>query len=65
MSVDLCDFGHLYVYGAEKSTKTIGKYLVQEFGLESHKGQEGYESWDEDYALYLRDYTEMTAQQEG
>ena len=65
LSVDLFDFGHLNVYGAEKSTKTIGKYLVQEFGLESHKGQEGYESWDEDYALYLRDYTEMTAQQEG
>ena len=64
MTEDLCDTGHLNVYGAEKCTKTIGQYLSQELGLKSHKGEIGYESWDADYTLYLKDLEEMIAKQE-
>ncbi|HIR14600.1 MAG TPA: hypothetical protein IAB31_11835 [Candidatus Choladousia intestinavium] len=64
LTEDLCDTGHLNVYGAEKCTKTIGQYLSQELGLKSHKGEIGYESWDADYTLYLKDLEAMIAKQE-
>ncbi len=64
LATDLSDEAHLNVFGAEKCTKAVGKFLAEELGLESHKGEEGYASWDQDYEQYAADYETMVANQQ-
>jgi hypothetical protein len=53
---DTSDGGdHLNLYGAEKVSKYIGKYLVDNYNLSSHKNDEKYSSWTNDYNKYLED----------
>lgn len=51
--VDTPDGGnHLNVLGAQKLTDALGEYLTAHYALEDHRGQPGYEEWDEDSARY-------------
>ena len=51
--VDTPDGGsHLNVLGAQKLTDGLGEYLTAHYALEDHRGQPGYEEWDEDCAQY-------------
>ena len=51
--VDTPDGGnHLNVLGAQKLTDGLGEYLTAHYALEDHRGQPGYEEWDEDSAKY-------------
>ena len=45
---------HLNASGARKVTAYLGQYLRDEFGLPDHRGEAGYESWEND----LREYYE-------
>lgn len=45
-SRDFADSGHVNVLGAEKYTKFLGSYLVENYGLSDHRA-EGDTSWNE------------------
>lgn len=47
---DCSDSYHLNAYGAEKLSRWIGTYLVNERGIPTHQGQDGYDYWIQDYA---------------
>lgn len=49
---DFRDYEHLNNYGADKMTRHLGDFLSENYDMEDHRGQKGYESW-EDNALYL------------
>jgi len=44
---DFDDALHVNALGAEKYTRYITDYLKENFDLEDHRGQSGYEAWDE------------------
>lgn len=43
---------HLNVLGAQKLTGALGTYLTENYDLEDHRGQPGFESWDKDAGTY-------------
>ena len=43
---------HLNVYGAEKVSTYIGKYISEKYKLENHKDDENYSNWNEDLQKY-------------
>ena len=57
---DFYDNGdHLNVFGAEHITDYLGKYLSKEYGLEDHRGDPDYQSWDEMLAKYEQEVIDM------
>jgi len=52
-SSDFYDKKHLNVYGMEKSTKWLSEYLIENYDLTDHRGDEKYADWNEAYELYL------------
>lgn len=50
--IDMYDFGHVNASGGKKWTSALGAYMVEQFGLASHKGEAGFEGWDADFAAY-------------
>ncbi len=52
---DLNDTGHLNALGAKKVTDYLGNWLVATGDLEDHRGQAGYEYYDECAARYAED----------
>ena len=53
---------HLNVLGAQKLTAALGTYLTGHYALEDHRGQSGFESWDQDAAAYTQSMTDALAQ---
>lgn len=52
-NTDTCDGGiHLNIYGAEKLTSYLGKYLTQNYTFEDHRQDEEYKQWIEDTEKY-------------
>ena len=56
-SCDLNDESHLNYWGSSKVSRYIGEYLVGQ-GIQDRRGQEGYESWDEN-VLAIKEYVEQ------
>ncbi|MDO4321662.1 MAG: hypothetical protein Q4C61_03965 [Lachnospiraceae bacterium] len=59
VAVDFQDKSHTNVNGSWKFTKVFGKYLIDEYGLEDHRGEEAYEQWDKQTQKYyelIKDY---------
>ncbi|HIR75785.1 MAG TPA: hypothetical protein IAB97_02590 [Candidatus Choladousia intestinipullorum] len=54
-STDFRDKTHLNTNGAVKLTHHLGGWLKENYGLEGHKGEAAYESWDSDLVLYDRE----------
>lgn len=55
-SVDYYDVGnHANIYGAEKCTDFLAKFLLENYDLPDHRGEENYQSWDEAYELWLNE----------
>lgn len=50
---DFYDSAHLNYSGACKYTEYMGEYLQKNYLLENHKGESGYECWDEDLLEYI------------
>lgn len=56
-SIDMEDDSHLNSSGAQKTTKFLGNYLVQQYSMEDHRQDINYSSWADDSIKYsmLRD----------
>lgn len=57
--VDFYDGKHLNPLGGMKTTDFIGKYLLAECGINSHKGEDVEEYWQDDYRYYCQYKTEL------
>ncbi len=47
-SKDFLDYSHLNTSGAIKVTRTLARYLRENYDLQDHRGDEAYASWDAD-----------------
>ena len=52
LDIDCLDNNHLNASGARKITDFIGKYLVENHGLEDKREDTDYKSWNENYERY-------------
>lgn len=53
---DTSDGGdHLNLYGSEKVSLYLGKYLTDNYNLPDHRNEEKYNYWNEDYEVYLKE----------
>lgn len=46
---------HLNIIGAGKVSKHLGGYLQEKFSIEDKRGQEIYDGWNQDYAVYTHE----------
>lgn len=53
-SNDYYDRTHLNIYGAEKLSLNIGKFIDDLYDLPDYRGEAGFEQWDIDYLKYLQ-----------
>ena len=51
---------HLNVYGAEKVTGYLGRYLAEHYSLEDHRADEAYAKWNELAEKYEKELEERT-----
>lgn len=49
---DYWNAGHFNIYGAEKITRVVGKYLQDTYHLEDRREDEAYASWNEDLRIW-------------
>lgn len=56
-NMDFYNVNHVNVFGAEKYTAFLEEYIDSKYDLPNHKGEEGYDSWDEDYARFKEEET--------
>lgn len=47
---------HLNVYGAEKTSIYLGNYLIENYGIQNHRGEEEYQSWNGCYDQYVESF---------
>lgn len=60
-AVDFHDDSHLNYWGSAKFSNYLGYFLVNDMGLTSKKGQEGYESWDEHVTAITHELMEQNS----
>lgn len=51
-AADFRDEVHLNTAGAQKLSRHLGGWLKERYGLEGHRGEEGFASWEEGLARY-------------
>lgn len=51
-NTDFYDNRHTNSMGAEKYTTWLASYIAENYDLEDHRGQAGYESWEESFQNY-------------
>lgn len=51
-ATDFRDYAHLNTNGAMKITRSLGKYITEHYALPDHRGDEAYQSWQEDYEAF-------------
>lgn len=56
-NTDFKDNNHMNVLGAQKVSKYLGKVLLEEFDVPTHKEDPAFQKWNEDYEEYV-DYAE-------
>ena len=44
---------HLNYYGAKKVCSFLGNYLIENYGLSDHRGDEAFNKWNEDLEAYM------------
>ncbi|MBN2879003.1 MAG: SGNH/GDSL hydrolase family protein [Clostridia bacterium] len=49
---DLYNVNHMNVYGAEKFSSFLGRYLIENYAFEDKRGNEDYADWDEAYIAW-------------
>lgn len=50
-SRDFYNSGHVNVYGAEKYTLFLAKYIKENYTILDHRNERGFELWDENYDI--------------
>ena len=53
-SKDFLDYSHMNIYGALKITEHLGTYLHENYDLPDHRGEEAYQSWEEDCKIFRK-----------
>lgn len=51
-SHDFYNAGHMNIYGAEKYTRFLAKYLKEHYNLEDKRTEKGCDSWEESYQTW-------------
>lgn len=51
---DFLNSGHMNIFGAEKYTKWLGRYISENYNLPDHRGDESYSDWDESYRVWSK-----------
>jgi hypothetical protein len=51
-ATDFFDGNHVNPLGAQKYTQFLEKYILENYNMPNHKGDEGYSQWDEDYISF-------------
>lgn len=59
-STDYYNEAHFNIYGSTKFTLYFSKYLREKYNLPSHKDDEKYKSWNEEYERFKERYTKET-----
>lgn len=54
VTVDFQDPSHTNINGSWKFTKVFGQYLIDQYGLEDHRGESTYSSWDTKAKEYMK-----------
>ncbi len=49
------DLTHLNIIGAEKVSDLVGRYLIENFGVEDHRGDGAFVKWEEDRRKWTRE----------
>lgn len=58
-SADFSDYGgHVNAVGAQKCTAFLSRYIVDRYGIEDRRGEEGRESWDASWDASYRQWQE-------
>lgn len=53
-TTDFLDHYHLNGYGAEKLTRFFADFLTENYDLEDHRKDKGYDQWNNSYTRYLQ-----------
>ena len=57
--MDFSDYGgHVNALGAEKCSTFLGRYLVENYGIEDKRGEKGCESWDAAYLQWQEEFAQ-------
>ncbi len=54
-STDFMDVSHVNLFGAEKYTEFLEKYIMDNYDMPDHRGDEEYDSWNEDYKRFMEE----------
>ncbi|MCI9323478.1 MAG: hypothetical protein HFH81_09520 [Lachnospiraceae bacterium] len=58
------DGGHLNMFGERKIARAMGEYIQGHYGLEDHRGQEKYSSWEENADMLEKEYLRLIQDKE-
>ena len=58
------DGDHLNTSGARKITRAIGEFIQSHYGLEDHRGEERYSSWNENADMLEKEYLKLIKDKE-
>ena len=56
-STDSRDGSHLNYFGAKKIIAAIGSYLSEHYQFPDHRGEAGYEKWEESYQYFQKQFS--------
>ena len=62
---DYYDNEHMSIWGSVKLSKDIAARMAEIHSSENHKGQAGYEKWDENWKLFSERYSEVLEKAEN
>lgn len=54
-SKDFYNKRHVNCFGAEKYTVFLEQYIKEHYEVADHRGENGYEMWDEEYARFIKE----------
>lgn len=54
-STDFADGSHVNLFGAEKYTEFLEKYILDNYDMPDHRGDEEYSLWNEDYKRFVEE----------
>lgn len=57
-TTDYYDRSHVNIFGADKYTDYVGKYIMERYSFEDKRGQAAFAKWDEDYEKWSESVTE-------
>ncbi|MDY3251095.1 MAG: hypothetical protein SOX32_12195 [Candidatus Choladocola sp.] len=58
-NTEFYDKNHVNIFGADKYTDFVGKYILSRYSFEDKRDQKAYESWNEDYEIWSEDVREL------